>query len=45
MRSIYAAKVKEVVTFIKFKKIILPLMQDIHMDKEFLWRDLNVGFS
>ncbi len=45
LRSIYAAKVKEVVTFIKFKKIILPLMQDIHMDKEFLWRDLNVGFS
>ena len=28
-----------------FKKIILPYLDELHIEKEFLWRDLNVGFS
>lgn len=28
-----------------FKKIILPLLEELHIDKEFLRRDVNVGFS
>ena len=32
-------------TFMEFKKIIEPLLEDLQLSKEFLWRDLNVGFS
>ena len=28
-----------------FKKIIEPLLKELGIPKEFLWRDLNVGFS
>jgi Fe-S cluster assembly ATP-binding protein len=30
---------------LSFKKIIEPLLQELNIDKEFLRRDLNVGFS
>ena len=32
-------------SFVSFKKIILPHLEELGIDKEFLWRDLNVGFS
>jgi Fe-S cluster assembly ATP-binding protein len=45
LRTIYNAcyDVKE--SFVSFKKIIVPMMEELGIDKEFLWRDLNVGFS
>lgn len=45
LRTIYSAKNGKQETFLSFKKIIEPLLQELHIDKEFLWRDLNVGFS
>jgi len=45
LRTIYSEKVWENMSFVKFKKIILVHMEELHIDKEFLWRDLNVGFS
>lgn len=45
LRSIYSAKVWSQSSFVQFKKIILPLMEELSINKEFLRRDLNVGFS
>ena len=45
LKSIYDAKSKTPSTFLSFKKIIEPLMQELEIPKDFLWRDLNVGFS
>ena len=45
LKSIYDAKAEIPTTFISFKKIIEPLMQELEIPKDFLWRDLNVGFS
>lgn len=45
LRTIYSAKVGENISFVKFKKIIIAHMDELHIDHEFLWRDLNVGFS
>lgn len=45
LRTIYSAKIWENLSFIKFKKIIIQHMEELHIDTEFLWRDLNVGFS
>lgn len=45
LRTIYSAKIDEQVTFLAFKKIIDPLVQELGIDRDFLWRDLNVGFS
>lgn len=45
LRTIYAAKIDENVTFLKFKKLILPMLEELGIDKEFLRRDLNVWFS
>jgi len=45
LRSIYSAKTWTERTFLKFKKHIVPLMQELHIDPEFLRRDLNVWFS
>ncbi|MBP6910431.1 Fe-S cluster assembly ATPase SufC [Patescibacteria group bacterium] len=45
LRTIYSAKVGEQITFLAFKKIIEPLVNEINIDRDFLWRDLNVGFS
>ena len=32
-------------TFMEFKKIVEPLLEDLQLSKDFLWRDLNVWFS
>lgn len=45
LKSIYDAKSETPSTFLSFKKIIEPLMQELEIPKDFLWRDLNVGFS
>ena len=45
LKSIYDAKAETPCTFLSFKKIIEPLMQELEIPKDFLWRDLNVGFS
>lgn len=45
LKSIYDAKTGEPTTFLSFKKIIEPLMQELEIEKDFLRRDLNVGFS
>ena len=45
LRTIYSAKIGEQFTFVKFKKIIVPMMKELHIDTEFLRRDLNVWFS
>lgn len=45
LRTIYSAKIWQETSFIAFKKVIEPLLQELSIDKEFLWRDLNVWFS
>ncbi len=45
LRTIYSAKTGIQETFLSFKKIIEPLLAELHIDKEFLRRDLNVWFS
>jgi len=42
LRTIYSAKTGVQETFVSFKKIIEPLLLELHIDKEFLRRDLNV---
>ena len=32
-------------TFMEFKNVIEPLLEDLQLCKDFLWRDLNVWFS
>ena len=45
LRTIYNARYDKKESFVSFKKIILPYLEELHIDKEFLRRDLNVGFS
>ena len=45
LRSIYDAKNGTTTSFLGFKKIIEPMITELKIDKEFLRRDLNVGFS
>ena len=45
LRNIYNTHIWKNTTFLKFKDIIIPLIQEVWLDKEFLRRDLNVGFS
>ena len=45
LRSIYDAKNGTTTSFLGFKKIIEPMIIELNIDKEFLRRDLNVGFS
>lgn len=45
LRSIYDAQNNSQTSFIQFKKIIEPLIQELSIDREFLRRDLNVWFS
>ena len=45
LRSIYDAKNGTTTSFLGFKKIIEPMINELKIDKEFLRRDLNVGFS
>ena len=45
LKTIYDARAEKLSTFLEFKKIIEPLMAELEIEKAFLWRDLNVGFS
>lgn len=45
LKTIYDARAEKASTFLEFKKIIEPLMAELEIEKAFLWRDLNVGFS
>ena len=45
LRTIYNARFDASETFISFKKIIEPLTQQLAIDREFLFRDVNVWFS
>jgi Fe-S cluster assembly ATP-binding protein len=45
LRSIYSAKTGINQSFIQFKKTVLPLLDELDINHEFLRRDLNVWFS
>lgn len=45
LRQIYNQKFGTNETFVSFKKIIEPLIDELHIEKDLLWRDLNVWFS
>ncbi len=45
LRSIYDAQNETTTSFLAFKKIIEPLIEELAIDRDFLRRDLNVGFS
>jgi Fe-S cluster assembly ATP-binding protein len=45
LRTIYNNSTWENLTFLKFKNFIVPYMDEIWLDSEFLRRDLNVWFS
>jgi len=45
LRTIYNSRREKKESFVSFKRIILPHLEELWIDKEFLWRDLNVGFS
>ena len=39
------AKLGIFTTFMEFKKLIEPILDELQLSKDFLWRDLNVWFS
>jgi len=45
LRTIYNARFEVTETFLSFKKIVEPLVAELDIDREFLFRDVNVGFS
>ena len=45
LRTIYNARFDKKESFVSFKKIILPYLEELHIDKEFLRREVNVWFS
>ena len=45
LRTIYNSCFDKNESFVSFKRIIEPMLQDLWIEKDFLWRDLNVGFS
>lgn len=45
LRTIYNTRWDKKESFVSFKRIILPYLEELQIDKEFLWRDINVGFS
>ncbi len=45
LRTIYNSKWWVTETFLSFKKIVEPLLLELWIDREFLRRDVNVGFS
>ena len=44
LKWVYDNSVK-ITTFMEFKKLIEPILDELQLSKDFLWRDLNVGFS
>lgn len=45
LKAIYDIRQEKPISFMGFKKIIEPLVEELEIDKSFLRRDLNVGFS
>ncbi len=45
LRTIYNARWDKKESFVSFKRIIIPHLEELGIDQEFLWRDLNVWFS
>lgn len=45
LRTIYNAKRSANETFLSFKKIVEPICEELSISRDFLWRDVNVGFS
>lgn len=45
LRNIYNTKTWEELTFLKFKELIVPIVEEVWLNKDFLRRDLNVWFS
>jgi Fe-S cluster assembly ATP-binding protein len=45
LKAIYDIRQERPTSFMWFKKIIEPLVEELEIDKSFLRRDLNVGFS
>lgn len=44
LKWVYDNSVK-ITTFMEFKKLIEPILEELQLSKDFLWRDLNVWFS
>lgn len=45
LRTIYNTKYEQNLSFLQFKQVIEPIFQELSLDRDFLWRDLNVWFS
>ncbi len=45
LKTTYDAKHGTATSFLSFKKIVEPFMGELDINRDFLWRDLNVGFS
>lgn len=45
LKSIYDAKTETTTSFMSFKNIVKPIMEELSINMDFLRRDLNVGFS
>ena len=45
LRSIYNATTGQNLSFVHFKRVVMPLVESLKIDSEFLWRDINVWFS
>jgi Fe-S cluster assembly ATP-binding protein len=45
LRNIYNTNTWEELTFLKFKELIVPIVEEVWLNREFLRRDLNVWFS
>ncbi|MDD2537540.1 MAG: Fe-S cluster assembly ATPase SufC [Candidatus Absconditabacteria bacterium] len=45
LKGVYDNAHDTVTTFLGFKALIEPILDELQISKEFLWRDLNVGFS
>lgn len=45
LRTIYNTTHDKKESFVSFKKIVLPMLEELWIDKEFLRRELNVWFS
>lgn len=44
LKWVYDNSVK-ITTFMEFKRLIEPILEELQLSKDFLWRDLNVWFS
>jgi Fe-S cluster assembly ATP-binding protein len=45
LKGVYDTAKGAMTTFLAFKALVEPMLEELKLSKEFLWRDLNVGFS